>query len=98
MLPEITHKGRVYHNLTVTMTGVCVEDWITGERVWIDQATMREDLDFRVGWDYRYFYTQNRERLDMKPGYVAIGADKWEWPDFKDYGWTNPPPPLDTVT
>lgn len=95
MVPKVEWGGRRWHNMRVTLDqGICVEDYIKGERVFIpagdDSLTLNIPRDPRL-WDWQY-------SCDFHPAYVAIGADKWKHPTLEEMGWTNPPPPIESVT
>jgi hypothetical protein len=65
---------------------------MTGERLLIPLPY--DDLTVFVPTDPRWIYAGNRNPSDkMLPEYLAVGADKWEWPDMKEM-FPNRPAPL----
>ncbi len=96
MTLDITWRGRRFHNAVsyINPDRYCVENWIAGERIFLSREEMA-DLRFNVPTDPRWIYIGNRNPSDeMLPEYLAIGADKWEWPDM-EVMFPNRPPPLE---
>lgn len=57
-----------------------VEDWVSGERIFIDlNCPANERPIINIPPDRRWMYYGNRNPSEtMLPEYLAIGADKWD--------------------
>jgi hypothetical protein len=100
MTPKVRYRGREWHNWGASYSekdshltmNIYVEDWIAGERVW---TKPNEEVTFNMSPDIRYIPLGNRNYSEeMWPEYIAIGADKWEYPSAQERGLINPPPPI----
>lgn len=92
MIPKVEWKGKIYHNYGITKDlKIYIEDWVEGKRIFITES---EDVSVCVPIDPRFIPIGHRQYSnEIYPEYLAIGADKWKFPNFLEK-YNNPPPPL----
>ena len=86
LIAKAHYKGREFQNVIIREKNgqeeIVLEDFVKGERVIIEHDDIvGADLTLSIGTDPRWIYLGNRNPSDvMEPDYIAVGADKWEFP------------------